>query len=488
MRSPVLPVTLTSLVPPARGGWPGNGEEKSVSSCSFKCVHASPRLEENFSYTYPSVLSASQPKWVPPHSAAAWIREIPAIFPERPTAGLPQPQQGGAGQTWEETSGRYICRQPWICSCASKLTSWLSFPTCPDFVTDYCKKAYKKVHVTRLEERVTTICQRENSFYVDTVRAFRDRRYEFKGLHKVRGISFTVALSSTFYIILCFQLIVLSDPDRLEMFQNKWAFSVWRVLFEHGANDIAHRRWPDSIWTREQFVCIKNTSTQTTAINTLNMFVWSCTFAVWVIRSSHGTVWPSVQPLSFMTLMILKASPFFVCGAQHQKNVFIGLKFQWGISPSHFTVSCKVWAADMRQWSKKRPASLCTLACFAIIQYEDKIQAQTRNKSSVSEQRKTVQMLKHHKSPRIHLNILCCKVSVCGTFVLQVWKKKLSGAQETGDAAEVKRCKNMEILYDSLQLAHKCILNSFYGYVMRKGYESTTQFFFFMITLIISFY
>ena len=27
----------------------------------------------------------------------------------------------------------------------------------------------------------------------------------------------------------------------------------------------------------------------------------------------------------------------------------------------------------------------------------------------------------------------------------------------------------MTILYDSLQLAHKCILNSFYGYVMRKG-------------------
>lgn len=52
----------------------------------------------------------------------------------------------------------------------------------------------------------------------------------------------------------------------------------------------------------------------------------------------------------------------------------------------------------------------------------------------------------------------------------QVWKKKLSAAVEAGDAAEVKRCKNMEVLYDSLQLAHKCILNSFYGYVMRKGY------------------
>lgn len=51
----------------------------------------------------------------------------------------------------------------------------------------------------------------------------------------------------------------------------------------------------------------------------------------------------------------------------------------------------------------------------------------------------------------------------------QVWKKKLSAAVEVGDAAEVKRCRNMEVLYDSLQLAHKCILNSFYGYVMRKG-------------------
>ena len=38
--------------------------------------------------------------------------------------------------------------------------------------------------MTREEQRVTTVCQRENSFYVDTVRAFRDRRYRFKGLLK----------------------------------------------------------------------------------------------------------------------------------------------------------------------------------------------------------------------------------------------------------------------------------------------------------------
>ncbi|XP_069681734.1 DNA polymerase epsilon catalytic subunit 1 [Periplaneta americana] len=52
-------------------------------------------------------------------------------------------------------------------------------------LSEYCRKAYKKVRVTRTEERYTTICQKENSFYVDTVRAFRDRRYEYKGLSKV---------------------------------------------------------------------------------------------------------------------------------------------------------------------------------------------------------------------------------------------------------------------------------------------------------------
>ena len=63
--------------------------------------------------------------------------------------------------------------------CGAKLSPTLTW------ASDYCRKAYKKIHVTKVEERLTTICQRENSFYVDTVRAFRDRRYEFKGLHKV---------------------------------------------------------------------------------------------------------------------------------------------------------------------------------------------------------------------------------------------------------------------------------------------------------------
>ncbi|KAF7724021.1 DNA polymerase epsilon catalytic subunit [Apophysomyces ossiformis] len=51
-------------------------------------------------------------------------------------------------------------------------------------LSDYCKKVYKKVHETKTITRESIICQRENPFYIETVRAFRDRRYEYKGLHK----------------------------------------------------------------------------------------------------------------------------------------------------------------------------------------------------------------------------------------------------------------------------------------------------------------
>ncbi|KAG1874953.1 hypothetical protein F4604DRAFT_1763232 [Suillus subluteus] len=49
---------------------------------------------------------------------------------------------------------------------------------------DYSRKVYKKIKDTKVETRESIVCQRENPFYVDTVRRFRDRRYEYKGLHK----------------------------------------------------------------------------------------------------------------------------------------------------------------------------------------------------------------------------------------------------------------------------------------------------------------
>ncbi|KAF8518703.1 hypothetical protein BU17DRAFT_90783 [Hysterangium stoloniferum] len=49
---------------------------------------------------------------------------------------------------------------------------------------DYSRKVYKKTKDTKIVKRQSIICQRENPFYVDTVRRFRDRRYEYKGLLK----------------------------------------------------------------------------------------------------------------------------------------------------------------------------------------------------------------------------------------------------------------------------------------------------------------
>ena len=51
-------------------------------------------------------------------------------------------------------------------------------------LTQYCKKIYKKIHETKVEQRESIVCMKENSFYVDTVRKFRDRRYDFKALLK----------------------------------------------------------------------------------------------------------------------------------------------------------------------------------------------------------------------------------------------------------------------------------------------------------------
>jgi DNA polymerase epsilon subunit 1 len=49
----------------------------------------------------------------------------------------------------------------------------------------YSQKIYHKIHDSKTIEREAIICQRENPFYIDTVRAFRDRRYDYKGKQKV---------------------------------------------------------------------------------------------------------------------------------------------------------------------------------------------------------------------------------------------------------------------------------------------------------------
>jgi DNA polymerase epsilon subunit 1 len=49
------------------------------------------------------------------------------------------------------------------------------------------------------------------------------------------------------------------------------------------------------------------------------------------------------------------------------------------------------------------------------------------------------------------------------------WKKKASALKKAGDLVGAKAADNTMQVFDSLQTAHKCILNSFYGYVMRRG-------------------
>ena len=52
-------------------------------------------------------------------------------------------------------------------------------------LSDYSRKVYKKTHITKTESRHSTVCQRENPFYIDTVMGFRDRRYVYKD--KLKG-------------------------------------------------------------------------------------------------------------------------------------------------------------------------------------------------------------------------------------------------------------------------------------------------------------
>ena len=53
--------------------------------------------------------------------------------------------------------------------------------------------------------------------------------------------------------------------------------------------------------------------------------------------------------------------------------------------------------------------------------------------------------------------------------LVKVWVAKLKEASKEQDQEQIEVAKNRMSLYESLQLAHKIILNSFYGYVMKKG-------------------
>ena len=83
---------------------------------------------------------------------------------------------------------------------------------------DYSKKIYHKIHETKTIEREAIICQRENPFYVDTVKDFRDRRYDFKGKQKIwknKTESLKVSGASAGEIEEAKKMIVLYDSLQL---------------------------------------------------------------------------------------------------------------------------------------------------------------------------------------------------------------------------------------------------------------------------------
>ncbi len=53
--------------------------------------------------------------------------------------------------------------------------------------------------------------------------------------------------------------------------------------------------------------------------------------------------------------------------------------------------------------------------------------------------------------------------------LVKVASDEVKEANKKGDLQEIEKAKYRVALNESLQLAHKIILNSFYGYVMRRG-------------------
>ncbi|KAM0786880.1 hypothetical protein ACM66B_002305 [Microbotryomycetes sp. NB124-2] len=82
---------------------------------------------------------------------------------------------------------------------------------------DYSRKVYKKTKETKIETKEAIICQRENPFYIDTVRTFRDRRYQYKGLHKTwkKNLDTALANESVVDTVNAKNMIVLYDSLQL---------------------------------------------------------------------------------------------------------------------------------------------------------------------------------------------------------------------------------------------------------------------------------
>ena len=75
-----------------------------------------------------------------------------------------------------------------------------------------------------MKERVNTVCIRENGFYVNTVRAFRDRRYDYKlktkqwkGKNKVFFIFYSSILINWLFEYYLFYSVFYYAPIHITM-------------------------------------------------------------------------------------------------------------------------------------------------------------------------------------------------------------------------------------------------------------------------------
>lgn len=83
-------------------------------------------------------------------------------------------------------------------------------------LSDYSRKVYHKIKQSKTVTREAIVCQRENPFYVNTVRNFRDRRYEFKTLAKVwKGKTSKISNSDTISKDEAKKMVVLYDSLQL---------------------------------------------------------------------------------------------------------------------------------------------------------------------------------------------------------------------------------------------------------------------------------
>lgn len=83
-------------------------------------------------------------------------------------------------------------------------------------LNEYSRKVYHRVKQSKTVTREAIVCQRENPFYVNTVRSFRDRRYEFKTLAKVwKNKTSSVPKSNTIGRDEAKKMVVLYDSLQL---------------------------------------------------------------------------------------------------------------------------------------------------------------------------------------------------------------------------------------------------------------------------------